>query len=149
MKKLSAVILILFLAGCSVFESEPSIYAQDSFQKLPWAKHSFDEMMARCRHTSLHGNQKYQHYEVQRPVYKACMEHYGYRYKGHREVADNDEPSYSRKQGMDALIYGEHKSPVKEEDINWNKTPAEIDADLSDSADKTETIKQDKSALYR
>jgi hypothetical protein len=81
-------LLAAALVGCAPVG--PPLYEQPSFQTLPWADKSFAQIMARCRHTSLHYSNKEHGYRISRPLYKACMEHYGYHYLGDPEIDDSD-----------------------------------------------------------
>ena len=153
MKRLIAAILIvsasiLSVAACSFFQPTPSVYDVDNYSKLSWAKHPFDENRARCRYDSSARTKKYGSYEVRLPLYKACMERYGWHYNGKDETVKRS-----------SRFYASPSTPVavkSQNDIQWNKTPAEIDAAIlkASAVEKTEavstTIKaDDKSALYR
>jgi hypothetical protein len=87
MRRAFAMAMLFVVAACA---TGPSIYREDSFKKLPWAKKSFTEIEARCQDNSLRHDKNWNNYEVVRPLYKSCMDHYGYRYLGDSEIIGND-----------------------------------------------------------
>ena len=77
MKKIFAL-AVLLLAGCA---STQSYYEANNYQKLDWAKNSFEQSKAICRDANLKHQWLSDTYELETPKFRACMEKEGYHYQ--------------------------------------------------------------------
>lgn len=80
MKKILSVLALLSLTACA--STTGQYYEPSNFQPQQWATKSFDQAKAECRAESLKHNWMGDTYELETPLYKACMEKMGFRFGG-------------------------------------------------------------------